>query len=258
MNDKEISDAREYEVVRHNDMIQKSRHRLTLQEQKILQYVISLIKPTDTALHTYTIKISDFCQICGIDSGNGKNYRNIKDSFNNLTATFWVKVDERTETTMRWVDKVTIHKYSGMLEIKLHEDTMPFLLQLKKNYTQYHLKYVLAMQSKYSVRLYEILRSYMFTKEPVKFELENLKRMIDAENYNLYGHFSDRILEPAKAEINALTDIKLEYEPIKTGRKVTAIRFHVTQKTDTGERLDTWTEIKKKLEAKKVRKKAAT
>ena len=253
MDYKEIGEAREHEVVRHNDMIQKSRHQLTLQEQKIMQYVISLIKPADKAMLTYVFNISDFCQICGIDYDNGKNYKNIKDSLRSLLAAFWVKIDKNTETTMRWIDRVTIHKYSGLLEIKLDDMLMPYLLHLKNNYTQYHLKYVLAMRSKYSIRLYEILRSYLYRGEPVKIDLAELKSLVDAENHKLYANFQNRVLEPAKAEINALTDIKFEYEPIKTGRKVTAIIFHITQKTDMGERLDAWAKIEKKLEAKKTR-----
>ena len=254
MDKNKIIGAREYEVARHNDLIQKSRLQLTLQEQKILQYIISLIKPSDTALQEYEIKISDFCAVCGIVYESGKNHKDLKNNVQKLAdKSFWVKDDKGEDVLLRWLSTAKINNQGSAMTVKLHEDLMPYLIQLKKNYTRYTLKYVLAMQSKYSVRLYEILRSYLYRGEPVTFDLEDLKRKIDAVNYKLYGHFVDRVLEPAKAEINALTDIRFEYEPIKTGRKVTGVRFHAAQKADMGERLDAWAKIEKKLEAKKTR-----
>ena len=250
MNENELIAVREYEVVKHNDLIQKSRFQLTLAEQKILQYVISMIKPSDTALHTYKINISEFCKVCGIHHGSGKNYKDLKDNIQKLASkNAWIEMPDGSEMLLQWVGSCRIYDRSGILTIRLHEDVMPYLIQLKKNYTQYTLKYVLTMQSKYSVRLYEILRSYMNIKKPIVFELEKLKWKIDAKNYKLYANFKNKVLSIAMREINEFTDIKVSYEPIKEGRKVSAIKFVVEQKTDQSERLDTWCKIENKLES---------
>ena len=38
------------------------------------------------------------------------------------------------------------------------------------------------------------------------------------------------VLEKAQSEINELTDITIEFDPIKTGRKVTSIKFIIEEK----------------------------
>ena len=70
----EISKQRSYTVVKSNEIIQKARYDLSVTELKLLAYIISKIKPTDTELQEYSFSVKDFCQVCGIDYTNGYNY----------------------------------------------------------------------------------------------------------------------------------------------------------------------------------------
>ena len=54
--------------------------------------------------------------------------------------------------------------------------------------------------------------------------------MLNAENYDRYPDFRRNVLEPAKNEINKFTDIKIEWEEIKEGRKVVRINFYMLNK----------------------------
>ncbi len=45
---RKMMELRNYKVVKSNDLIQKSRFNLSLQEQKIILYLISKVKPEDT------------------------------------------------------------------------------------------------------------------------------------------------------------------------------------------------------------------
>lgn len=54
-NKEEIRDQRYFLVAEHNDLITKARHDLSARELKIMDYVVSKIKPTDehfNVLHT--------------------------------------------------------------------------------------------------------------------------------------------------------------------------------------------------------------
>jgi len=115
-------------------------------------------------------------------------------------------------------------------------------LELKNNFTQYELLYTLAMKSQYSIRLYEILKSYEF-KKTIIYEVDNLKQMLLAENYKLFGDFKRRVIDIAITEINNLSDISIEYELIKEGHKYVKIKFVIKLKKDLDERLDTWKRI---------------
>lgn len=222
--------ARGYSVVKHNDLIQKSRHQLTLQEQKIVLYLISRIKPGDDDFVHQTFSIVEFCKICGIDWDNGKNYANIKKTIQKLRdRSVWIELDNGDETLFAWINEATISKRSGFIKIKLHDVLKPYLLQLQKNFTKYELIYTLAMRSLYSVRLYELLKSYQHWGQIV-FETEELKKRLFAETYELFYDFKRYVLETATREINALTDLNITYTPTKTGRRFTEITFSVTRK----------------------------
>ena len=86
------------------------------------------------------------------------------------------------------------------------------------------------MKSKYSPRLYELLKSEQY-KRCFNYDLSDLKRLLNAERYELYGNFKQKVLDIALKEINETTDIYVEYEPIRTKKKYTAIRFTVRAKT---------------------------
>lgn len=237
-----LNDVREYLVVKRNDMIQKSRHKLDLQEQKIILYMISKIKPSDKEFKEQIFSIIEFCRICGLDSDSGGNYAYIKKSLKSLRdRSIWVTLDDGSETTLSWINSVTINKRSGLVRLTIDEKMKPYLLDLQENFTQYSLIYTLAMKSQYSTRLYELLKSYQY-KKYVKFDIEDLKRILFAEKYERFPDFKRRVLDTAVNEVNKLGDIWVTYELVKEGRKFSEVRFDIVKK-DVCERLSSWARI---------------
>jgi plasmid replication initiation protein len=242
-----LTEARGHLVVKRNDLIQKSRHQMDLQEQKIILYMISRIKPNDKDFKEQVFSVAEFCRVCGLDSDSGGNYAYIKNTLKTLRdRSVWVTLDDGSETTLAWVNSVTINKQSGFIKLTLDEKMKPYLLELKENFTRYELVYTLAMRSQYAVRLYELLKSYQH-KKSVVFDIENLKRLLIAENYTRGNHFKARVLDIATKEINKLTDIRVTYELIKIGRKFAEVEFSIEQKTDMGERMTVLANIEKEL-----------
>lgn len=238
----EIEKKRCYMVVKGNDMIQKTRFELSLAEQKSIAFVCSLIKPIDVKDSVrgipyqleYEFQITDYCKICGIDYDQGKNYNDIKNTFKKLRdRSMWMmKEDNETEVTVAWMDRVWTNKRSGKIKVRVDEDLVPFLFELKKQFTQYELYNILAMKSGYSVRLYELMKSYEFQKQK-SFELDELKKIFMVENVKSYSDFSlfrARVLEISVNEINELTDLSISWEPIHKGRKVVKVHFSINKK----------------------------
>jgi Initiator Replication protein. len=133
MADQDIQNYRNYRVTKANSLIQKTRFSLTLQEQKILLYLITKIQPRDTEFTEYTFSIKEFCEICGID--NVGMYTSLKDTLKKLAdRSFWAVIDDNgTESLLRWITTVRTNPRSGTVKIKLHEDMRPFLLNLKNS-----------------------------------------------------------------------------------------------------------------------------
>lgn len=236
MNHMEKSMERGYCVYKSNDLIQKTRYDLTITEQKIVLRLIQLIQPSDTSFKWYNFDVQEFCDLCGIDRVNGGNYQHLKKTIKNLSdKSFWIKLPNGKDSLCRWINKARTQEGSGTIEIKLDEDLMPYLLQLKSNFTAYSLYYVLGMRSKYSPRLYELIKSHEF-KGHFEINTTDLMAMMDAAQYD-YKNFKQKVLDVATKEINDLTDIVIEYQPIKEKRKTVALRFEVRQKT-SGESIE--------------------
>lgn len=232
--DTHFLEVRNKQVRKANELIQKSRFNLSLQQQKVVLYLISQISPFDEDFKLYEFSVSEFCRVCGIDETSGKNYTDLKNAIKDIAdKSLWIHLDDGTETLLRWIEKPYINKKSGMISIRLDKDMKPFLLQLKKNYTQYDLLWTLRFRSKYSIRLYELIKSIHFkeleTYERI-YELEELKRILNAETYTTYQTLKTRVLNPAIEEINEFSDKQVSYEPIKKGRSVIKIRFVINSK----------------------------
>lgn len=235
MDNKIVLSTNENYVVKANKLIQKSRFNLSLQQQKIILYLISKIDINDEEFKLYQFSIQEFCKTCEIDYKNGANYIYLKKTIQDICdKSIWVKQANGKETLLRWIERPFIDENNGTIEIKLDELMKPYLLQLKENFTRYQLIYILYFKSKYSIRLYELLKSvhYKEIEEYKKiYSVEELKKMLDAEVYKNYFNLKQKVVEPAIKEINEYSDKIVSYHPIKTGRKVTELEFTISTKS---------------------------
>lgn len=235
---------RDKEVVKANDLIQKSRFSLSLLQQKIILYIISQIEYNDTEFKEYEFDIRTFCKVCGIDFDNGGNYVYLKEQIKQIRdKSLWIKLPDGRETLLAWIEKASIvwketedKRYlpTGTLKIRLDNDLRPYLIALKSNYSRYELIYTLHFKGKRTIRMYELIKSIHYHDlEPYErvYEIDDLKRLLDAETYKTYQHFKDKVLDLALREINEYSDKQLSYEPIKEGRKITKIKLHIETKS---------------------------
>lgn len=237
----ELQQRREYMVVKSNDLIQKTRYSLSMPEQKMVLYLVSKIKPGDSILKEYDFQIKEFCEICGLELNN---YQYLKDTLKKLAdKSFWAYIDnDGTEALLRWVNTVHTNKRDGIVKIKLHEDLKPFLMQLQEKFTQYRLYYTLPMKSQYSVRIYELLKSYEH-RRLISFEINDLKKKLMCENYKRFPDFKRYVLEIAMRDINEFTDIEVSYSIKKDGKKYSEIEFIITTIKDIEKRAQKWNKI---------------
>ena len=226
MDKSQISAERKQLIVKSNEVIQKSRYKLSTQQQKLVLYMISKIRPTDTEFKQYTFDLKDLCQILNVNI-QGSNYLKFRDSMQHIAdSSFWLKIDGK-DKLYRWIDDIEIEPKSTIVRIKFDEDLKPFLLQLKESFTQYQLENVICFDCKYSFRLYEILKSYGF-KGVFTISVKELKQRLLIENkYERFTIFKSKVLNKAIEEINKYTDINIEYRLIRQNRTITDIEFEI-------------------------------
>lgn len=237
-NDLDIIQARDYKVVKGNEIIQKARYSLGLAEIKAFSFIISKIKPTDQVFCEYTFSINEYCRVLGIETNNGKNIQTVKKSLKSLVdKSFFLTLEDGTETSISWLNKIWIDKGKGTIRVRLDDDLQKYVTGLYTNYTQYELLCTLPMKSSYSIRIYELLKSYSFTKRHT-FKIDELKRALGCEHYERFPDFKRRVIEIAVKEINTFTDLEVSWRPITEGRKVIEIEFYINTR-DVLERIET-------------------
>lgn len=258
-----LSNFRDFKVVKSNELIQESRFNMTVAEQKMIAYICSLIKPKkenatsildDYELH-YTINIKHYCRICGLNEDSGKNYNKIKTTLKGLVdKSIWIKNSTTgTEITVRWLSRVICNRQSGIVEVELDPFMIPYLFNLKEKFISYGLYNILVMQSQYSVRLYEIFKSYKY-KRKIYYTIEGFKKvlMIDkSSSYEKFCNLNAKVINPAIKEINKYTDIIVEVNYKKDGKKCVALEFNIENKNTSDRisaRLDVDTILDKSME----------
>lgn len=240
--------ALEYVVSKSNEMIQRSRYSLPLREQRALDYAISKIQKQDKPGKLYKVDPKEAYRIVtSADSDmGGKEYRQAYQIFRSLQyRPLEIYPRAGLRVSCSWFDHVTIDENTGELEFQFHNMLTPYLFQLSRNFTAYYLEHTAKMKSVYGPRLYQVLKSYAKGKNTDKtFTLDEFKEAVGAsfeavqngrgvyevraiKSYQLYGKLKQAVIEPAVEDINRCSNVRVTYEEIKTGRKVTGIKFMV-------------------------------
>lgn len=214
---------REKNLVSKSNELINTRYNLNLQEQKLILTLASMVQPDDSEFKSYNFKVQEFMDLLEIkDKSTYKNLDKVIKSL--MEKTFVIKKESGEYIRLAWLSSAKYFK--GNVTLEFSSNLKPYLLMLKENYTSYKLENILKLKSCYSVRLFEILKSNLYKKILI-IDIETLKYLLQADKktYNLYGKFKEKILLKAQIELKEKTDICFEFEEIKTGRKVTSLKF---------------------------------
>lgn len=220
-----------YYVVESNDLITKARHDLDARELKIMDYVVSKIKPDDKDFNIVQTSMYELTNVLNLKR-NGRTYSQLAESLESMRAKS-VRVYNEVEnrlTLTGWFEVVDLWE-NGKIQLKINKQFAPYLLQLKHDYTQHLLIDTVKLKSKYSILLYKLMREADKDKGKsiaiLQGTPEEFKEWLGApENYD-YNRLKENILKKAVEEINLkIDDMDLEILQGRYGRKVVQVEIH--------------------------------
>lgn len=243
----------EKQVIEHNDLV-ASVAKMDKIPLKMFELAVSYVDPHNPPKDN-TIHVSKKDMFAFFDVNSTNRNTRFKREIEQMQkqAFFEVRVAEGKKGHFRYRSIVPIpyvewNDYNDDVTVRFDQAIMPYLIDLKKTFTQYALTDIMELRSKYSLVLYRWLNMYYRQyeyyrdhggrsqeqlaglKNPV-IALEDLRRLTDTVNeYERMSTFTRWVLTKPCEDISEHTHLKVTFEKIKSGRRVTSIRFKVTGK----------------------------
>lgn len=216
-------------VIKANKL-NESRYKLSIQEQRVVLTMISMIEPDDVDFKPYSFQIKDFLKLAGLKGQSA--YSEIRKVTRSLLSKTFTIGNPSGSIQIGWVSSAQYFDKEGRVELSFDPKLKPYLLALRQEFTRYQLKNTIRLKSVYSVRIYELLKQYQGIGSRT-FDLEELRGLVGLtdDRLNLYGNFKVKVLNKAQSELKK-TDISFTFTPVKTSRRVTGIVFTIFKNDD--------------------------
>lgn len=219
-------------VVMANNMILHSASNLTLNELKLLRFVIMQSAKGEKELYTYTFPAKELAKLLEINSKDF--YKKMKTIAKNIMQEVIYIGDDTKKAwfMLHWVEFCQYEK--GKITIKLSNELKPFLLDLQGNFTRYKLEDIIKLKSIYAIKLYETLVAYMNDKNlpyadnaiEISINIAELRRITNTEKkFERYSSFKTKVIDIAINEINEKSKYHITATPYKDGNAIKGFDF---------------------------------
>ena len=246
-----LNELSKRKVVEHNSLI-TSIAKMDKTPLKMFELAVSCINteepPKDNIVYLSKRDLFAFFKV----SDNDKHSR-FKEAIEKMQKQAFFQIKEEAGKGFKFKSIVPIPyvewtDYHDEVKIEFHREIMPYLINLKKNFTQHALSDLAELNSKYSIILYrwlsmnynqyehysakggrraEQVESY---RNP-SISIKELRIMTDTVNdYERFQSLETWILKKPLEEINDHTSFNVTYDKIKKGRSIDSIVFHIEKK----------------------------
>ena len=219
-------------VVKSNNLVE-AFCVMTQNECKIISYLISKIMKDDKDFGIQRISVREFNDLLEIRGSKTNSYMKVFEK-ELLKKMVEVEYENGDRLNVNWFQYSKYIHSQSTLELCFNSYLKEHLLELNKNYTKYSLKVIARLDSSYSIRIYELLKQY----EKIGYReitIQELKYMVGAnDKYKLYADFKKYVIFASQKSLKKNADIYFEFDEIKYGKKVEAIKFFIFKNTANG------------------------
>lgn len=227
-------------VTKSNELIESYIFNATELELQILNYAVAKLNPRwDNNGIIFKVTISELVDTFGMQSKDA--YRLYREAMSRLMKReYTIKLENGKDWTENLVIGYGGPEDKSYLEFKFNEYISKHLSELKALFTSYDIKHIANFKSRYSFVLYEAFKmnleknkalnqNYWIEEITIQKLRENLGLV---DKYKAFNLLRVNVLDKAKVEINAHSDILIDFDIKKTGRTPTSIVFKVKRKVE--------------------------
>ena len=246
-----LNDLEKRKVVEHNALI-LSVAKMQKTALKMFELAVSCID-TEEPPKNNTVYLSKSELFKFFEVSSSSKHSQFKEAVNYMQkqAFFNIKADKKLGIEYESIAPIPYVKwndYNDEVTIRFDQAIMPYLIDLKAEFTQYKISELKELNSKYSIILYRWLSmnynqyehysnkggrraEQVEAYQNPSITVKELRAITDTVNeYKHISNFFKRIIEEPLEEINAHTSFNVNYEKIKKGRSIDSIVFHIEKK----------------------------
>lgn len=224
-------------VAKSNDLIVAS-YSLTRHEQNLLLACMSKIDSRPSAKEVtvddeFVIDIKDVKTFFYANVTHNNAYRDLKKASDKLFERFvCIPLPNNKILKTRFISGIVFDSDCGEITLTFAKNILPYITQLKDNFTTYRLSDTVELTSVHAVRLYELLIHWSGTnKWSVKIDIDEFKHMMGVEDkYSQFSNLRDRVISTAMKQINDNTSYNLSATYNKVMREHRSITFKFYKK----------------------------
>ncbi|MEZ8196962.1 replication initiation protein [Vibrio cortegadensis] len=225
----------ELTIVHSNDLVEAS-YNLSIDEMRLISYVSTKIDSRKPNVGEIKVYPSEFAEAFGLNKHN--IHRNLINSIKSLaTKAVTMPLDDRRNVVLPWLGMGIYDRQptdSSHVVVVFSSYIEPYLFELGERFTAMKFEYSSKLNTPFSFRLYQWLNKakYLYNSKDgsttyVVLEVDWMKSQAGLEGkHRAWGKFRDKVIQPSIDKINASTDLSVIWEPVKTGRSVTAVKFN--------------------------------
>ncbi|MBG1277903.1 replication initiation protein, partial [Lactococcus lactis] len=240
-------------IVEHNDLI-TSVAKMDKTPLKIFELAVSCIDtenlPKDNTIYLSKAELFTFFKV-----NDSNKHSRFKEAIMTLHQQSVFEIREMNVHKNKFeyrvispLEETTWNDYNDIISMTFTKSIMPYLIELKKNFTQYALSDIMELNSKHSIILYKWLSMQYNQYEHYSVKggrrseqveayrnpsitVKELRILTDTvHSYEYFRDFNNYVLKKSIKEINAHTSFNVSYEKVKKGRSIDSIVFHITKK----------------------------
>ncbi|WP_201629994.1 replication initiation protein [Psychrobacter maritimus] len=221
-------------VAKSNDLIVAS-YELTRNEQRLLLACISQINSQPNASEITTqdefVVTTEQMKALYKDSSKDNVYRDLNVVANNLfEREVKIALPDNEMLRTRFVSSVLFQPEKSQITVTFAQKILPYLTQLKKNFTRYRLADTVELTSIYAIRLYEMVVCWQGQNRwSETVDLGEFRYMMGCVGkYKQFGQLRESVIEKAVEQINENTayNVSVKYRKIKHTYKSVTFSFY--------------------------------
>ncbi len=246
-----LNELSKRKVVEHNSLI-TSIAKMDKTPLKMFELAVSLID-TENPPEDQTVYLSKREMFAFFNVDDSNKHSRFKEAIEKMQKQAFFQIKKEHDKGFKFISIVPIPyvewtDYNDEVKIEFHREIMPYLINLKNNFTQHALSDISELNSKYAIILYRWLsmnynqydhysvkggrrEKQVESYRNPEISMHDLRQMTDTvDEYKRFYNFEKWVLKEPLSEITNHTTLNVTYEKIKKGRSIDSIVFHITKK----------------------------